>query len=56
MKILVVAATQRELEPGLKFFQDGETGPHTVSFHLTGVGLTTAAIAITRLASEHTPI
>ena len=55
MKILVVAATQQELEPALKFFQDGESGPHSVSFHCTGVGLTTAAIVITQLALQHFP-
>lgn len=55
MKILVVAATQRELEPSMQLLEDGETGPHSVSFHCTGVGLTTAAIAITRLALQHSP-
>lgn len=55
MKILVVAATQRELEPGLKFYQKGEAGTHSVSFHCSGVGLTAAAIAITRLALQHSP-
>jgi len=55
MKILVVAATQRELEPSLQLLEDGETGPHSVSFHCTGVGLTTASIAITRLALQHAP-
>ncbi|MFN7274178.1 MAG: futalosine hydrolase, partial [Bacteroidota bacterium] len=55
MKILVVAATQRELEPGLKLFQEGEAGTHSVSFHSTGVGLTAAAIAITRLTLQHSP-
>lgn len=55
MKILVVAATQRELEPVFKFFQDSKSDAHSVSFHCTGVGLTAAAIAITRLALQYSP-
>ncbi len=55
MKILVVAATQRELEPVFKFFQDDKSDAHSVSFHCTGVGLTTTAIAITRLALQYSP-
>lgn len=55
MDVLIVAATQGETEPAMKFFQGKATHPHLFEFYTTGVGLTATAAEITRLAMTHSP-
>ncbi|MBC8051473.1 MAG: futalosine hydrolase [Sphingobacteriaceae bacterium] len=57
MKILLVSATQSEIEPVLShfnFLNSGEVNGHTITVLVTGVGMTATAYALGKLlASEH---